>query len=228
MMVTLLSALAPSSGGTTPPTDAIWYGLLRYYLFFGSAAGIIVIGFMVYAAAAHRRANKEQHKKFAYRPAEHNWGNWKTILPLILITISVQAFIEYQTFASNGLYTPPGSGDPMTIQVIGRQWDWVFVYPNGVQDIGNLTVPQNAVIVLNITSIDVVHSLAIPALSVAKDAIPGRYSTLWFNATQLGSYLIECKELCGIGHAYMLAHLSVVTQPAFASWYATLKENGTG
>lgn len=219
-----------ASTAATPPTDAIWWGLLRYYLFFGIAAGVIVIGFMVYTTIANRATKEEQRnkkfKEYSYHPREHNWGNWKMILPLVLITVSVQAFVEYQTFASTGLYTPP-SGDPITIGVIGRQWDWVFVYPNGAQVVGNLTVPQNQVIILNITSIDVFHSFTIPSLSVAKDAIPGHYNTLWFNATQTGSYLIQCKELCGIGHAFMLAHLSVISPPTYQTWYSNLLENGT-
>jgi cytochrome c oxidase subunit 2 len=225
-MIPLLSPLAAAA--STPPTDAIWYGLQRYYLFFGISAGIIVIGFMIWTTIHHRTPRyAEKQGEYAFHPRENNWGNWKTILPLILITVSVQAFVEYQTFASTGLYVPPKAGDPITIGVIGRQWDWEFVYPDGVQFVGNLTVPKDEEVILNITSTDVFHSFTIPALSVARDAIPGHYNTLWFNATQTGSYLILCKELCGVGHALMIAHLSVISQPDFQTWYSTLRANST-
>jgi cytochrome c oxidase subunit 2 len=219
-----------SNSSITPPTDVIWWTLFHYYLFFGLSAGIIVIGFMIYMTFAHRIRKGEhlESRQYAYHPREHNWGNWRLILVLVIVTVSVQAFVEYETFASTSLVTLPKGGDPMTIGVIGRQWDWVFVYPNGVQVVGNLTVPQDADIILNITSIDVLHAFFIPALSVAKDAVPGYYTTLWFNATQTGSYLIECKELCGVGHAYMLAHLSVIPSTTFQTWYSGLTtENDT-
>jgi plastocyanin len=62
-------------------------------------------------------------------------------------------------------------------------------------------------------------------MDVAKDALPGQYNTLWFNATQLGTFVndIRCKELCGIGHARMTGNFTVVTQAAYNSWYASLK-----
>jgi cytochrome c oxidase subunit 2 len=226
--VTTLPTVLPLATASTPPTDAIWWTLFHYYLFFGIAAGVLSIGFMIWATLAHRIRKGQELKpeRYAYHPREHNWGNWKLILVLVIITVSVQSFVEYQTFGSSSLVTLP-KGDPITIGVVGRQWDWLFVYPNGVNVEGNLTVPQNQVIVLNITSSDVFHAFFIPALSVGKDAVPGHYTTVWFNATQTGTYLIECKELCGVGHAYMLAHLSVVPQASYTEWYSTLGENET-
>ena len=196
-----------------PPTDAIWYRLFYYYEFFGFAAGAIVIGFMVWQVLINGRGGRSDVQEAPkFHPRESGWGDLKTILRLLAITGSVLAFVEYQTFASNSLYVPPQSADPLHIQVIAKQWEWIFVYPNGVRIEGNLTVPQNEEVILNITSIDVAHSFTIPNLSVAKDAIPGRYNTLWFNATSTGTDIIRCKELCGIGHALMLGYLTVVTQ----------------
>lgn len=225
----MLPTVVPlATGNAEAPTNQIWWGLFHYYLFLGISVAVVVIGFMIYSTLAHRirKGHEYREDRFAYLPREHNWGNWKSILVILMITISIQSFVEYQTFGATSLVTLP-KGDPITIGVIGRQWDWVFVYPNGVTVEGNLTVPQNENIVLNITSVDVLHAFFIPALSVGKDAVPGHYNTVWFNATQVGSYLIECKELCGVGHAYMLAHLSVVPQASYQRWYSTLQENQT-
>jgi len=134
--------------------------------------------------------------------------------------------VEYQTFASTNLINPPANADPpLYINVTGQQFVWIFTYPNGHVTFDNLTVPVDQIIVLNITSVDVDHSFTIPSLSVAKDAIPGQHNFLWFNATTLGTVTagIRCKELCGVGHATMVGNLNVLTQSAYAKWYA-----GTG
>jgi cytochrome c oxidase subunit II len=215
-----------------PPTDAIWFGLLRYYLFFGILAAVIVFAWMFHSIVTNRAAHKL--KKYPNRvptsisDKESEWGNWKTILLTLMVTGSVLAFVEYQTFASTDLLVPPKTtADPITIGVIGRQFDWLFIYPNGVQVAGNLTVPQNEEIILNITSIDVDHSFEIPALSVARDAIPGVYNTLWFVAPDVAVYSAVCKELCGVGHALMTAKVDVVSQQAYQTWYMNLR-SGAG
>jgi heme/copper-type cytochrome/quinol oxidase subunit 2 len=205
-----------------PPTDTIWYGLLHYYLFLGFAAGTIALTFMVYYAIHNRERKGETRPAPKFEKHEGEWGNWKGTMMILLVTGSVLAFVEFQTFASTGLVVPPGRVDPIHIEVIGRQWDWIFVYPNGVQVIGNLTVPEGEDVLLNVTSLDVVHSFDIPALSVAKDAVPGHFNALWFNATQLGSYLIICKEFCGVGHYLMTGTLTVLTPSAYNQWYSSL------
>jgi cytochrome c oxidase subunit II len=205
-----------------PPTDSIWFSLFHYYLFLGSAAAIVVLTWMTYNILHYRKRRGQTRTPPSYEKSEGEWGSWKSTMMILLVTGSVLAFVEYQTFAATGLVTSP-KGDPINIEVIGRQWDWVFVYPNGVQVIGNLTVPEGETVLLNVTSIDVVHSFTIPALSVAKDAVPDHYNTLWFNATQTGTYEIECKEFCGIGHALMTGTLTVVTQAAYERWYDALQ-----
>jgi cytochrome c oxidase subunit 2 len=208
------------------PTDGIWYGLLHYYLFFGFAAAAVVLTWMAYNVLHNRTRTGQTRTAPDFKKHEGEWGNLKGTLMILLVTGSVLAFVEYQTFSSTGLVVPP-KGDPINIQVIGRQWDWVFVYPNGFQDVGNLTIPEGDNIILNVTSIDVVHSFAIPALSIAKDAVPGHYNILWFNATQLGESQIICKEFCGIGHALMTGTLTVVSQAAYGQWYSSLQVPNT-
>ena len=213
-----------------PPTDAIWFGLFHYYIFFAIAAGAIVITWMTYNVVHNRERNGKRRETPKFEKHEGEWGHWKGTLMILVLTGSVLAFVEYQTFQSTGLVVPPQNADPIHIEVIGRQWDWIFVYPNGVQVIGNLTVPEGENILLNVTSIDVAHSFTIPSLSIAKDAVPGHFNTLWFNATQLGDYTILCKEFCGIGHALMTGTLTVVTPTAYNAWYSSLQapSNATG
>jgi len=107
------------------------------------------------------------------------------------------------------------------ISVVGRQWSWTFIYPNGYSS-GNLTVPAGQDVVLNVTSRDVTHSIFIPSLAVGIDATPGRNNVIWFNQPQTGTFVIRCRELCGIGHAGMFTKLVVLTPSAYQSWYSKL------
>ena len=209
----------------TPPTVAIWTTLSNYYLFLGTAAGVIVVGYMVFMIMKNRA--KPGRQVPAFHEEEGDWGNWKGVLLTLCITGSVLAFVEYQTFASANLISIPTGSDPLNVGVVGRQFSWSFTYPNGYTDFSNLTVPANQIIVLNITSADVTHGLYIPALLVAKDAQPGIYTQLWFNATQTGTFTIECRQLCGTGHALMLSKLVVVSAADYNAWYAKLPTTST-
>jgi cytochrome c oxidase subunit 2 len=215
-----------------PPTDAIWYGLLDWYLVLGTIAGVVVTTYLVWHVVMNRASRKGFVKKNKdFHPNETAWGDLKTLLPILALTTSALAIVQYQTFSSNGLYVPPhdaaGSDPPLYVGVEGRQWQWLFTYPNGAIVEGNLTVPVNTEVILNITSGDVTHILSIPAFSIAMDAVPGRFTTLWFNGTNTGTYEIRCKEICGVGHAFMIGYVTVVSQSAYQKWYSSLPSNAT-
>lgn len=87
-----------------------------------------------------------------------------------------------------------------------------------------VVVPVGAVVVMNVTGADVIHSWTIPAFGVKQDAVPGRIGQLWFAAEQEGIYFGQCSELCGKDHAYMPITVKVVSQAAYAEWLAAAKE----
>ncbi len=181
---------------------------------------MIVISYMVYMIAKNRERPGRQTP--AYHHEEGDWGNWKGVVMLLCVTGSVLAFVEYQTFASANLVAIPDPPNAIQVGVVGRQFVWSFTYPNGYTDFQNLTVPLNTIVVLNITSADVTHGFYMPELDVAKDAQPGIYSQLWFNATQPGTFTIECRQLCGVGHALMLSKLVVESAATYNAWYSKL------
>jgi len=212
----------------TPPTVAIWTTLSNYYVFLGTAAGVVVGAFMIYQIVKNRAKPGREVPAFHHEVGD--WGNWKGVVLILCITGSVLAFVEYQTFASANLITIPNDSNSLHVGVVGRQFAWSFTYPNGFTDFQNLTVPAGQIVILNMTSADVTHGFYIPALLVAKDAQPGIYTQLWFNATQTGTFTIECRQICGVGHALMLSKLVVLPAAQYNSWYAALPKapNGKG
>lgn len=108
--------------------------------------------------------------------------------------------------------------DAMVIKVIGRQWAWAFIYPNGKQT-SELYLALDRPVKLELESSDVVHGFFIPAFRVKQDVVPGKRNYTWFAPTQLGSYDIECTVICGVSHTYMLSKANVLPESNFKEWY---------
>jgi cytochrome c oxidase subunit II len=108
--------------------------------------------------------------------------------------------------------------DAMDVYVMGKQWMWKFAYPEGPSSIGVLHVPANRPVRLLVTSRDVIHSIFVPAFRIKIDALPGRYTEIWFTATKTGRYQILCTEYCGAQHSKMWGEVVVMAPEAFDEW----------
>src|SRR5437660_6616659 len=114
------------------------------------------------------------------------------------------------------LATPPAGA--MDVYVMGKQWMWQFAYPEGPNAIGTLRVPLGRPVRLLLTSRDVIHSFYVPAFRMKMDALPGRYTQLWFEARQEGRFEVLCAEYCGAGHSTMRAEVVVMKAGEFDEW----------
>jgi cytochrome c oxidase subunit 2 len=85
-------------------------------------------------------------------------------------------------------------------------------------------VPVGAVVDLDITADDVLHSWWIPALGGKIQAIPGHPNTTWFQATKQGNFEGQCAELCGAFHASMVAAVDSGTRQHYEHYLATWKD----
>ena len=130
----------------------------------------------------------------------------------------------YSTILVYQLDALPAHADEY-VNVIGHQWYWEFCYSNNTcfnssYDAANnsvsggaLWVNPGAVLQINVTSVDVVHSFNIPQLGIRLDAIPGRVNMLAFTVPNVApgtGYLIQCTEFCGTFHGTMRSFLDVV------------------
>ncbi|RMH53095.1 MAG: cytochrome c oxidase subunit II [Alphaproteobacteria bacterium] len=86
-----------------------------------------------------------------------------------------------------------------------------------------MVVPVGAVVRLQVTAADVIHSWTIPAFGVKMDAIPGRLNETWFKADRVGMYFGQCSELCGKDHAYMPIVVKVLPKADYDAWLAEAK-----
>ncbi len=142
------------------------------------------------------------------------------------------AQIEGQSglLASADLKLPP-NGRALRITVTGQQYIWRYTYPGAAAPDGlgapysyeTMVVPVGTTVVLDVESVDVVHSWWIPQLGGKLQAIPGYNNYSWFRVDKPGIYRGQCAEICGRGHARMIAQVNAVSPTEFDDWIARQK-----
>ena len=140
-----------------------------------------------------------------------------TVVPFILVMIMF--------FYGWSGYSPARKApeDAMRVKATARMWSWNFDYGNGVQT-DTLYVPLDKAVILDLISVDVVHSLYIPAFRVKEDMVPGRTNRMWFIGQKTGNYELFCAEYCGLSHSYMFTEVKVLEPKEFDKWMAELSD----
>ncbi len=186
--------------------DGLYFVLVGLSLVFALPIAAVIIFFMV----RYRRGQKvsRSNQLHASLKLELAWS----VIPLLL---------GFGVFGWGALvYFNWGNApaDALEVYVIGKQWMWQAQHPSGKREINNLHVPVNQPVKLIMTSQDVIHSFYIPAFRVKQDVLPGRYTTLWFEATQTGDYHLFCAEYCGTEHSRMTGTITVMEQIEYQRW----------
>lgn len=134
---------------------------------------------------------------------------------------SLIALDPNQSNIAYGLGASPehrGETVPLTVNVMGLQYAWIFTYPDSGVTTGEMHIPVGKEVQLNITAQDVLHAFWLPEFRLKQDAIPGRETELRFTPNRVGQYPIVCAELCGAYHGAMAAQLFVETPEEFQAW----------
>ncbi|MDX2054274.1 MAG: cytochrome c oxidase subunit II [Polyangiaceae bacterium] len=198
-----------------PPQAATFAGeidwLFNVILWVCSITTIGVILAMVYFVKKYGAKSRAANEK-ADKTSEHNTAleiTW-SVIPLIIVI----AFFAWGFKGFVNLRTIPK--DSLEVQVTAQKWSWWFEH-SGTGD-KRLVVPVNTKVRVLIRSVDVLHSLWIPAFRTKMDAVPGRYTDLWFEANQEGEFPIHCAEYCGTSHSDMWSRVVVLSQAKFEAW----------
>lgn len=125
------------------------------------------------------------------------------------------AFNPHQGHLSLGI---GNANADIEVDVNGIQYAWIFTYPDSGVVSGELHVPVNKQIKLNMKAGDVIHAFWVPQLRLKQDVLPGRESTFAFNANLIGDYPIICAELCGAYHGGMKTTLHVESEEDYQKW----------
>jgi cytochrome c oxidase subunit 2 len=173
---------------------------------------LLIAGLIFYFGLRYRRRSSAQVGDSAAAPLtiEIVWSVVPFAILLFLFYWGADVFFD--------LSRPPADADEYF--VIGRQWMWKIQHPDGAREINELHAPVGRSIKLTMTSEDVVHSFFVPAFRVKADAIPGRYTTTWFRATEPGTYHLFCAEYCGTEHSRMIGRVIIMDAFQYESWLA--------
>jgi cytochrome c oxidase subunit 2 len=198
----------PAASSIAEDVDKLYYLLTGITLFFTVLIFSIIFYFMVkYRRRSEDEVTPETHTSMVL---ELTW----TIIPsLICVVLFVWASALYVRNSR-----PPAASTE--IFVIGKQWMWHIQHPEGPREIDELHVPVGVPVKVTATSQDVIHDFYIPAFRVKKDVLPGRYTSLWFQPTETGTFHLFCAQFCGTSHSQMIGWVYVMEPRDYAVWLA--------
>lgn len=178
-----------------------------------AAFAIPIVFLIIYFGVKYRRGSKADRS----RPIAHHTGLELTwiVVPLIL-ALGVFSWSAVLFFR---MQRPPTG--VLEMHAVGKQWMWKFQHPTGQREINTLHVPVGQPIKLTMISQDVIHSFYVPAFRVKMDVLPGRYTTVWFEATKAGEYHLFCAEYCGADHSRMIGSVIAMSPSDYEAWLAT-------
>ncbi|HEY1743615.1 MAG TPA: cytochrome c oxidase subunit II [Granulicella sp.] len=200
------SALFPAEASTISPyTDELYFFLLLMTI-----VGLVLVGALVFGfSIRYRRARNPVATQIEGSTLlEATW----TIIPLaiFLVTFVWGALLYFR------IYDPPANA--MNIYIVGKQWMWKAEHAGGQHEINALHVPTGRPVQLTMISQDVFHSFSIPDFRVKREVIPGRYTTVWFQATTPGTYHLFCTQYCGTQHSGMIGEVTVLSPDDYQKW----------
>ena len=196
----------PAASSLSGPLDALWWAMVGICSFV--AIGVFVV--MWVFCIRYRRGNKDIDRTLSHGtiPVELTWTLVPFALFLGMFVWSLFLFVRINTPLANA----------QTIYVVAKQWMWKVQHPGGQREINALHVPLGQPVRLTMTSQDVIHDFYVPAFRLKQDVLPGRYTQLWFTATRLGTFPLECAEYCGLDHSKMGGLVTVMRPADYARW----------
>jgi len=193
---------------------------------------LFVLGLIAYVCIRFNKKANPVPARFTHNtPVEVVW----TIAPVVIL-LFIAIFSYKLLFA---FHDQPRAD--LTVKATGVQWYWKYEYPD--QEIPEfssymlqeeearaagapfklavdnpMVIPVGEVVRILVTGEDVIHGFGVPAFGFTTDAIPGRLNEWWIKVEEPGVYYGQCRELCGVDHAFMPIQVNAVSRPEFNRW----------
>ena len=195
--------------------DNLYFFLVATSAFFAVLVTLLVIAFAIrYRRRSPDEVGEPIHGSLAL---ELIWTGIPFILAMVMFVWGASVYFALARVPDEAL----------DIYAVGKQWMWKFQHPEGQREINELHVPVNTPVRVIMTSEDVLHDLYFPSFRTKMDVIPGRYTQLWFTATDVGTYHIFCAEYCGTRHSGMIGRVVVMPQTEYEAWLGGGATEGT-
>ncbi len=178
-----------------------------YFFIIGTTVAVstLVAVLVIYFAIRYRRRSEDEIPVsiVGSHALEIAWSSIPLCIVMVMFGWSAWLYVDMST----------APADALEVYVIGKQWMWKSQHPDGQREINELHVPVGKPVKLTMTSEDVIHSFFVPDFRTKQDVIPGRYTSLWFQATKPGRFRIYCAEYCGTDHSKMVGWV-VASEPS--------------
>jgi cytochrome c oxidase subunit II len=242
-------ALLPASAfaGLTPPSPASPNAedTQIAYIVMVTLTLLIALGVIgALLAVARGRGAEDADKAYAAERRTRGTTGIQRRVGLALGTLALVIFIfgivttesarKVEATGSSGLATaqkdlelPDTGAAPLVIQATGQQWLWRYEYPDETFSYYELVVPVDTAVVLDVTSVDVLHRWWVPELAGMVDAVPGDRNQVWFKADEVGTYEGRSTAFSGPAYAQMRTVVRVVEPAEYEAWLAEKAEEIT-
>ncbi|RMD50259.1 MAG: cytochrome c oxidase subunit II [Ignavibacteria bacterium] len=194
----------PGPSNTVEAVDSVMFYIVAISV-------ILLLGItitMIYFVFKYNR--KKGHKPVDIHGSVLLETIWIAIPTLLVLSMFYYGYMGFKTIRN----IPDNA---YKIKTTAQMWKWNFEYENGVAK-DTLYVPVDTPILLEMESIDVNHSLYIPAFRIKEDVIAGKINYLSFTPSEIGDYDIACAEYCGLNHSMMYTKVVVLPKQKFNEW----------
>jgi cytochrome c oxidase subunit 2 len=199
-------------------------------IFWTAIPSLIVIGLGIYSVDVYRQMggfDPEGAMVAHHAPSNHHqvaqMPGAALAAPLIADAEGMEKEVATKKDSGYGFGATPEEGaNPadLVVDITGIQYGWLINYPESGVMAGELHIPVNKDVQINLSANDVIHAFWIPAFRLKQDAIPGKDTQLRFVASKTGEYPVYCAELCGAYHGAMRTKVIVQTQEEYDTWLA--------
>lgn len=206
-MISGISLWTEAASSTAYEVDRLFFFLMAVC----TTVGLLVAFLLIYFCIRYRRMPGELGNPPAVEQSQALEWFW-TLTPLVIFMFT---FVWGARVYFSAI-TPPEDATP--VYVVAKQWMWKFQHPEGQREINTLHVPIGRPIKLLLISEDVIHSFFVPAFRLHMDVLPGRYTSIWFQATKPGTYHLFCSEYCGTNHSGMVGQVIAMEPADYQRW----------
>jgi len=213
------------------PRDASAHGhlvdwLIHFTLVAGTVIFFVVGAVLLVALVRHRRGRIADYEPGSRRSVALVVG----FVALVVVAVDGTLFVSTLRDMSHVFWNfAAAEAQPhaVRIEVQAHQWAWqarysgpdgVFATPDDVVTLNDIRVPAGAPVVLQLASVDVIHSLYLPNFRVKQDAVPGTITKMTFEGVTPGEFEIACAQHCGPNHYKMRGILTVLEPDRYREW----------
>ncbi len=205
-MMPELSMFPEQASNFASKVDALYIFSLAVSAFFSLLIALVIFVFFIkYRRREEGEVGSQVHGSMVL---EVVWSIIPLVITMVLFVWGAVIFIEMKTVPE----------DATEYFATAKQWMWKFQHPEGQREINALHIPVGETIKITMTSEDVIHSFFVPAFRVKQDVVPGRYTTVWFEANKAGTYHLFCTEYCGSHHSQMIGWVTVMEPDDYQAW----------